>query len=96
MNTLHLLIAGIALVSVAACDEIAVANDPSALADVRGQKSCIAAVAKHTGIAGSSINARVPVIELNRFIVDAPNGTRWVCVTDNDGKATEISQRHTG
>ena len=32
------------LLALAACDEIAVADDPAALADLRGQKSCLAAV----------------------------------------------------
>lgn len=85
-----------ALLTLAACDEIAVANDPVALADVRGQKNCVAAVAKHTGASGVSINTTVPIIELNRYIVDVPNAASWTCVTDDSGKATEIVERNTG
>jgi len=84
------------LLGVAACDEIAVAGDPVALADLRGQKSCVAAVAKETGARGVAINATLPVVELNRFIVDVPNAPMWTCVTDANGKALEIVERQTG
>lgn len=40
------------LLGLAACDEIAVADDPAALAELRGQKSCVSAVAQQTGAAG--------------------------------------------
>lgn len=86
----------VCLLGLAACDEIAVAGDPVALADVRGQKSCVAAVAKQTGASGVTINTTLPVIETNRFIVDVPNGSRWTCVTDANGKAFEIVERQTG
>ncbi|SFD68656.1 hypothetical protein SAMN04488523_10273 [Sulfitobacter brevis] len=89
-------LACLALIGLAACDEVAVAGDPAALADVRGQKSCVAAVADHTGIAGASINATIPVIELNRFIVNVPNGSRWTCITDANGTATQIVEQQTG
>lgn len=84
------------LLGVAACDEIAVAGDPVALADLRGQKSCVAAVAKQTGASGVAINTTLPVIELNRFIVDVPEAAMWTCVTDANGKAIEIVERRTG
>lgn len=82
--------------ALAACDEVAVAGDPVALADVRGQKSCVSAVAKQTGKAGVSINTTIPVIETNRFIVDVPGGKRWTCVTDGNGRATELVEQQTG
>lgn len=84
------------LLGAAACDEIAVANDPAALAEVRGQKSCVSAVAKETGVAGATLNTTIPVIELYRFIVDVPNGNSWTCVTDESGRAIEIVERRTG
>jgi hypothetical protein len=80
----------------AACDELAVANDPVALAEVRGQKSCVAAVASHTGASGVSVNTTLPVVELNRFIIDVPNAPSWTCVTDDAGKASEIVERNRG
>lgn len=86
----------LALFGLAACDEIAVANDPVALADVRGQKSCVAAVSKQTGVAGAQVNTTLPVVELNRFIIDVPGGGQWTCVTDEGGKAIEIVERQTG
>ncbi|MFK7835883.1 MAG: hypothetical protein AB8B60_06665 [Sulfitobacter sp.] len=82
--------------ALAACDELAVANDPVALADLRGQKSCIAAVSKQTGASGVAVNTTLPVVELNRFIIDVPGANMWTCVTDQNGKATQIVERQTG
>ena len=87
---------GLALLATAACDEIAVANDPEALGDVRGQKSCVRAVSEQTGKAGVTVNNTIPVIELNRFIVDVPGAKSWSCVTDENGKAKEIVEIGTG
>ena len=86
----------LSVLGLAACDELAVANDPIALADVRGQKSCVSAVSKQTGAGGVAINTTIPIIELNRFIVDVPNAPSWTCVTDANGKAIEIVERQTG
>ncbi len=86
----------ISLLGLAACDELAVANDPVALAELRGQKSCVAAVSSETGASGVTINTTIPVIELNRFIVDVPGAPAWTCVTDANGSATQIVQRRNG
>ena len=86
----------LSLLGLAACDELAVANDPVALADLRGQKSCIAAVSAETGAAGVAVNTPIPVVELNRYIIDVPNAAPWTCVTDAEGNATEIVERRTG
>lgn len=86
----------LSLLVVAACDELAVANDPEALAELRGQKSCVAAVAKETGASGVTPNTTLPVVELNRFIIDVPNAPSWTCVTDQNGRATQIVERRTG
>ena len=83
----------LSLLAVAACDEIAVANDPEALADVRGQKTCVRAVADQTGASGVSINTTIPVIETNYFIVDVPNAKSWTCLTDKSGRAAQIVER---
>jgi len=85
----------LSLLAVAACDEIAVANDPEALADLRGQKSCIKAVNAQTGTTGAVINTSIPVIETNYFIVDVVNGKSWNCVTDEKGAALQIVERRT-
>jgi hypothetical protein len=87
---------GFSLMGLVACDELALANDPVALADLRGQKSCVAAVAKQTGASGVVINTTIPVVELNRFIVDVPNAAPWTCVTDETGKATQIVEQQNG
>ena len=86
----------LSILGLAACDELAVADDPVALADVRGQKSCVAAVRKETGIAGVAINTSLPIVEVNRFIVDVPGGGMWTCVTNDAGRALEIVERRTG
>ncbi|MFC6638325.1 hypothetical protein GV827_00175 [Sulfitobacter sp. JBTF-M27] len=86
----------LSVLGMAACDEIAVANDPEALAELRGQKTCVAAVAKETGASGVALNTTIPIVELNRFIVDVPNAASWTCVTDQNGKAIEIVERRTG
>lgn len=83
----------LSLLAVAACDEIAVANDPIALADLRGQKSCIKAVSAQTGSAAVAINTTIPVIETNYFIVDVKGAKSWTCVTDENGSATQVAER---
>ncbi|KIN64947.1 hypothetical protein Z946_3843 [Sulfitobacter noctilucicola] len=84
------------VLGVAACDELAVANDPVALAELRGQKSCISAVTSQTGAEKVVINTTIPVIETNRFIVDVPGAKPWTCVTDDKGVAIEIVERRNG
>ena len=78
------------LLALAGCDEIAVANDPVALAEVRGSKSCISAVKKQTGASSATLNTTLPVVELNRYIIDVAGAKSWICVTDNTNKAIEI------
>ena len=86
----------LSLLGLAACDEMAVANDPTALADLRGQKSCVAAVAKQTSASGVTLNPTLPIVEINRYVVDVPNAPSWTCVTDDNGKALQIVERRTG
>jgi|GEM_PF-388105 len=86
----------IAILGLSACDEIAVADNPTALADVRGQKSCLAAVSKETGASGVSINTSRPVVELYRYIIDVPGAGSWACITDENGKAIEIVAQRSG
>lgn len=86
----------ISLFALAACDEIAVAGDPVALADVRGSKSCVAAVNKETGATGAVLDTTVPIVELNRFVVNTAAGTPWTCITDDNGKAIELVENRTG
>lgn len=83
----------LSLVGLAACDELAVANDPEALSDLRGEKSCIRAVNSQTGASNASINTTIPVIETNYYIVDVPGAKSWNCVTNEQGAAVQIVQR---
>ena len=83
----------LSLLAVAACDELALSNDPEALAELRGQKSCVKAVSTQTGGA-AAINTTIPVIETNYFIVDAAAGGSWTCLTDEKGAATQVVQRN--
>lgn len=85
----------LSLLGVAACDDVALSGDPAAQADVRGQKSCVSAVAKHTKSA-AKLNTTIPIVETNRFIVDVPNAAPWTCLTDETGKATQIVERKNG
>lgn len=96
MHILTRSILGFSLLGLVACDELAVANDPVALADLRGQKSCVAAVSGETGAANVAINTTLPVVELHRFIVDVPGANMWTCVTDPNGKAIQIVERQNG
>ena len=84
------------LLGLAACDEIAVADNPAALAELRGQKSCVSAVAQQTGATGVAVNTTRPVVELYRHIVDVPGGASWSCITDPNGKAVEIAEQRSG
>jgi len=84
----------LSLLAVAACDEIAVADDPAALAEVRGQKTCVKAVSEQTGAAGVALNTTLPVIETNYFIIDVPNAKSWGCLTDDAGRAAQIVERN--
>lgn len=81
----------LSLGGLAGCDEMAVADDPAALAELRTHKSCIAAVEQHTGISGGTINRTIPIVETNQYIVDLPGGApKWTCYTDAEGKAREL------
>jgi hypothetical protein len=84
------------LLGLTACDEIAVADNPAALADLRGQKSCVAAVGQQTGAAKVAVNTSRPVVELYRYVVDVPGAASWSCITDQNGKAIEIAEQRSG
>ncbi|MEL7097849.1 MAG: hypothetical protein AAGM84_03375 [Pseudomonadota bacterium] len=88
MNILRF--APIALLAVTACDEIAVADDPDALAELRGTRSCIRAVQAETGASGATANTSVPVVEVNQYIIDVPGQASWVCYTNDENQATEL------
>ena len=58
--------------------------------------------AAHYSVLSTGCRARsrsgkaIPVVELNRYIIDVPNAAPWTCVTDAEGNATEIVERRTG
>ncbi|MEO0939832.1 MAG: hypothetical protein AAFY38_16900 [Pseudomonadota bacterium] len=82
--------APLALLAVAACDEIAVADDPDALAELRGTKSCIRAVQNETGATGATANTELPVVEVNQYIIDVPGQPSWVCYTNDENQAIQL------
>tara|TARA_R110002124_G_scaffold165414_1_gene332756 strand:- start:14 stop:304 length:291 start_codon:yes stop_codon:yes gene_type:complete len=86
----------LSVLGVAACDEVAVANDPVARAELRATKSCIAAVENETGAAGVAMNTTIPVIETNQYIVDVPNAPYWTCLTNDEGQAVTLVQNRRG
>jgi hypothetical protein len=86
----------LSLLALAACEEIAVAGDPAALAEVRAQKSCIRAVEQHTKIDGGSINTTVPVVETGQYIIDLPNAPSWTCYVDANGNASQLIETRLG
>ena len=86
----------LSLFTVAGCEEIAVAGDPAALAEVRSQKSCIRAVEQHTKVSGGSINTTIPVVETGQYIIDLPNAPSWTCYVDQNGNATQLIETRLG
>lgn len=78
------------ILALAACDELAVANDPAALAELRATKSCIAAVKAQTGAATATLNTTLPIVELNQYVVDVSGAPSWTCFTDDAGKASQL------
>lgn len=84
------------LLAVTACDELAVANDPVALAELRASKSCIAAVKAQTGASSATLNTTLPIVELNQYVIDVPGATSWTCFTDDKGKASQLVELRTG
>lgn len=93
MNTMRAFLRpllGLSLFAVAACDELAVADDPAALAELRATKSCVRAVNAQTGASNAVINTTLPIIETNQYIVDVPGAPSWTCFTDDAGQARQL------
>lgn len=86
----------LSILGLAACDEIAVANDPVARAELRATKSCIAAVENETGVSGATINTTIPIVEVNQYIVNVPNAPYWTCFTNEEGQAQSIVENRRG
>lgn len=86
----------LSLLGLAACDEIAVANDPVARAELRATKSCIRAVENETGASGVTLNTTLPVVEVNQYIIDVPGKPYWTCRTDDAGQAQTIVENNRG
>ena len=64
----------LSVLGLAACDEVAVANDPVARAELRAAKSCVAAVEKETGAAGVAMNTTSTLLSSSslRYSVGPP------------------------
>ncbi|MDF1727245.1 MAG: hypothetical protein P1U53_05780 [Sulfitobacter sp.] len=76
--------------ALAACDEIAVADDPAALAQLRGTKSCVAAVKRQTGASAVTPNTTLPVVEVNQYVIDVAAAPSWTCYTDDNNNAAQL------
>lgn len=76
--------------ALAACEDMAVANDPAARAELKAHRSCIRAVEKHTGVSGGVINTTIPIVEVRQHIVDLPGIAPWTCYTDENGAAKQL------
>lgn len=74
----------------AGCDDVALANDPEALAELRGTRSCIRAVEAETKQSGATANTTLPVVEVNQYVIDAADGQTWTCFTDDNNSATAL------
>ncbi|MFT6674346.1 MAG: hypothetical protein ACJAVM_000517 [Sulfitobacter sp.] len=77
------------LLAISACDELAVANDPVALAEVRAARTCVAAVNKQVG-GGATLNTTLPIVEINQYVIDVPKANSWTCFTDDNGRAQQL------
>lgn len=84
------------LMGVAACEDVAVANDPVARAELRASRSCVAAVENETGVSGATINTTIPIIEINQYIVDVPGRPYWTCFTNAQGQAQTLVENRRG
>ncbi|MEO0632944.1 MAG: hypothetical protein AAFY52_02270 [Pseudomonadota bacterium] len=89
MHLSHFSIVILALVAVAGCDDIETSSDADARADARGNRSCIRAVNRETGITGATVNATLPVVEVNQYAINAGDGTRYICYT-NDLQSAQL------
>jgi hypothetical protein len=86
----------LSILALAACDELAVANDPVALAELRATKSCVAAVKAQTGSGNATLNTTLPIVEINQYIIDVPGAQSWTCFTDDAGKASQLVELRAG
>jgi hypothetical protein len=78
------------LLPLAACDEAALSDDPEIRVDARGTASCARAVQNHTGNAAAAYNPGIPVVEVNQYVIDVPGVERWLCYTDDSGRAQAL------
>lgn len=76
------------LMALMACEDLEVANDPDALADLRGNRSCVRAVNNETGVTGATPNTELAVVEVNQFIINGGDGSVWTCFT-NDAQVAQ-------
>lgn len=86
------LLACMATLALAACDPAEFDPDPDVRRDARANRTCVKAVKDQVG-APAQQNATLPVVEVNQYIIDViGTSDRWMCRTDDDGKATQLYQ----
>lgn len=85
-----IVLASLGCAGLAACDELAVLDDPDALLDLRGNKSCVRAINRQLDVTTAVANTTLPVVEVNQYIVDVPGGKSYICYTNDAGVAQQI------
>ncbi|MEM6760012.1 MAG: hypothetical protein AAF601_11105 [Pseudomonadota bacterium] len=83
MRHISLVALMLSLVALAACEDLETSNDPDARSEARGNKSCIRAVNRETGVTGATANTTLPVVEVNQYAITAGDGTRYICYTND-------------
>ncbi|MEL6960591.1 MAG: hypothetical protein AAGL89_16755 [Pseudomonadota bacterium] len=78
-----------ALVALVGCDDIETSSDADARAEARGNRSCIRAVNRETEVSGATANTTLPVVEVNQYAINAGDGTRYICYT-NDLQSAQL------
>ncbi len=90
------LILCMATMALAACDPAEFDPDPDVRRDARANRTCVNAVTAETG-SPSQLNTTLPVVEINQYIIDVPaTQERWMCRTEDDGKASQLYKMGTG
>ncbi|THH38695.1 hypothetical protein E4Z66_03755 [Aliishimia ponticola] len=90
-RTIALLVA--AGLTLAACDEATMQQVSEDAVIRRGNASCIAAVEAQTGLPGATLSDAAVILEVNQILVNAGDGGRWSCFTNEEGQAVSLIKR---
>ncbi len=73
-----------------ACDEAEMQIAAEDRAETRGITTCLRAVQSETGADDAFHNTAIAVVEVNQFVIDVPQQNRWICYTDETGRAQQL------